>query len=405
MRDDLLTPPSARPRWGFIVTGAGFVALALIFNEWVLGPWMTVGGKVTNPASRLVVGAGDLLFLAVGITLLVRREKAPWRQMLLSAAATILAVVFAEGGLRAWFGLRSWLVPQDRRIARTIGWRPVANLSTETDWPGFGHVRYTTTRDGFRVYGDPQTTKRKLFVIGDSYTEAVTVSDGEAYYHRLGQARPDLEIFAIGGGGYGTLQEYMLLDEFIDEIRPDLVLVQLHPNDLINNSHALESRSPTDNNQMTRPYWEDGRVVSKFPENVAWGPLYNLVRHSYLLRLMNVNLVFLRSRSGGPIEQAFSREDPDVVRATQTTVELLARMRERARVPVAAFSARSETSYGFWSPSDVCRLAGVAFISGVGEAVDAAESAGERVTGQPIDPHWTASGHAIVARVLGAWLK
>ena len=312
--------PSPRP---FLITGLALIALALVANEWVLGHWLTEAGRVTNPGTRLVIGAFDLGALAAGLVLVVRRHRAPWREMLLMAGAVVVALGLLEAGLRAWFAVRTSMSPQEREIAATIGWRPIANASYETVVPGFGDVRYTTTRGGFRVFGDTGTSKPKLLVIGDSYTEAAMVSDGETYYQRLAAWRPDLEWFAIGGGGYGTLQEFMLLDEWVDTIRPSMVLVQLHPNNLINNSHALESRSTTNNNQMTRPYWDQGRVVSRFPENEAWGPLYNLVRHSYLLRLFNVNLHALRSRSADSAERTLTRDDPDVSRAIDTTVELL----------------------------------------------------------------------------------
>jgi hypothetical protein len=393
-----------RADWPFILVGVVFVAVALVANEWVLGAWLTVGGKVTNPASRLVLAFVDVACLAAGLTLIFKRRQAPWRQMLLSVATTMLALMAAEGGLRLLFAVRSWTSPPTRSIAGMIGWQPVANLSLEHDVPNFGRVRYSTTKGGFRVFGDPASRKFKLLVIGDSYTEASMVSDGETYYDRLRRARPDIEVFAIGGGGYGTLQEYMLLDQWVTEIRPDLVLVQMHPNDLVNNSHALESKSTTDNNQMTRPYWENGQAVLRFPENPAWGPLYNLVRHSYLLRLVNVNLVFLRAKRVGSIEQTARRDDPDVVQATATTVELLRMMQKRAGVPVAVFSVRPDDVFGFWSVGEVCRRAGIEFIPGVGEAVEAAHAAGERVSGLPVDAHWNGRGHEIGARVISAWL-
>jgi len=245
----------------------------------------------------------------------------------------------------------------------------------------------------------------KVLVLGDSFTEGENVSSGETYYEQLSRLRPDLEIFGIGGGGYGTLQEYLLLDEAVDEIKPAMVLVQMHPNDLINNSHALESRSTTDNNQLTRPYWENGRVVLKFPENPAWGPLYNLARHSYLLRLVNVNLVFLRARSVGSIEQTAMASDPDIAQSVSTTAELLRMMRTRARVPVVVFSVRPDHAFSFWSVSDVCRQAGVEFIPGVGETVEAAQAAGERVSGLPVDAHWNRRGHEIAADVINTWLQ
>ena len=391
-------------RGPFLLAGGALIIVALVANEWVLGRWLTEAGQLTNPASRLVLALFDVTMLAAGLVLLVRRERAPWREMLLAVAATLVAVLLAEAGLRTVFAVRGWISPRDRQIAKTIGWRPVANFSSDGDVPGFGRVRYSTTRDGFRVYGDPATSKPKILVIGDSYTEAAMVTDGETYYHRLARARPDLEFFAIGGGGYGTLQEYLLLDASVDTIKPDVVLLQMHPNDLVNNSHALESRSTTNNNQMNRPYWEHGRLVARFPENAAWGPLYNLVRHSYLLRFVNVNLHFMRSRVLDSAERTLTRDDADVVAATSVTIELLSMIKKRAGAPVAAFSARPDGLFSFWSESEVCRRAGIAFIPGVGEAVEAADEAGEHVTGRPVDAHWNSRGHEIAAEVLAAWL-
>lgn len=391
----------------FLIIGVVFLLVALVANEWVLGAWLTVGGRITNPASRIVLALFDIAALAVGLTFLVRRERAPWRQMLLSVIATLLTLVLAEGGLRILFAVRAWTSPQSRSTsgAGLIGWRPRSNHTVDRDVPPFGHVRYQTKQDGFRAYGDPASTKRKVFFVGDSFTEGEHLSTGETYYELLGQMRPDLELFAIGGGGYGTLQEYMLVDEFVDRIKPALVIVQMHPNDLINNSHALESRSTTDNNQLTRPYWENGTIVSKFPENPGWGPLYNLARHSYLLRLVNVNLTFLRAKSVGSVEQSARPDDPDVRQAVATTAELLRKIQQRAGVPVAVFSVRPDKVFDFWSVSDVCARAGVEFIPGVGEAVEAAQAAGEKVSGLPTDAHWTRRGNEIAATVIRDWMQ
>jgi hypothetical protein len=391
--------------WVFVAIGSVFVLSALVVNEWVLGPLLTHGGRVTNPTSRILLGIFDAAALGVGLLLLIRRERSPWRQMLLMSVALVFAVVLAEAVPRLWFGMSATFEPRDREIVKGIGWRPVENLSTDREVPGFGRVRYNTVKDGFRVFGDSGSSKPKVLAIGDSFTEAVMVNDGEAYYHHLAKVRPDLEWFAIGAGGYGTLQEYMLLDQVVDTVKPDLVLLQMHPNDLINNSHALESRSTTNSNQMTRPYWEQGRVVERFPENREWGALYRLVRHSYLLRLLNVNLLLFRSKSADSIERTLDVNDPDVINATEATVELLRMIRERSRVPVVAFAVRSEQYFAFWSRAEVCRRAGIRFIPGVGEAVDAAAERGEPVTGAPVDSHWNGRGHEMAARLIDAWLR
>ena len=46
-----------------------------------------------------------------------------------------------------------------------------------------------------------------------------------------------INFFVYGGGGYGSLQEYMIWDDYIDEIDPDIVIWQFCINDYWNNSY------------------------------------------------------------------------------------------------------------------------------------------------------------------------
>ena len=119
---------------------------------------------------------------------------------------------------------------------------------------------------------------------------------------------------------------------------------------------------------------------------------------------MNVNLTFLRARSVGSIEDG-TAADRTLRQAVSTTADLLRMMRTQAGVPVVVFSARPDHAFSFWSVSDVCSRAGVEFIPGVGEAVEAAHAAGERVSGLPVDAHWNRRGHEIAAGVINTWLE
>ena len=74
----------------------------------------------------------------------------------------------------------------------------------------------------------------------------------------------DVEVFMYAGPGYGTLQEYLALDRYLPEVRPDLVLVQLCRNDAVNNLWALERSSYLNNNLMVRPYLEGERIVGDY---------------------------------------------------------------------------------------------------------------------------------------------
>ena len=76
-------------------------------------------------------------------------------------------------------------------------------------------------------------------------------------------------MFAYGTGGYGTLQEYLVLDEVIDEIQPTMILWQFCTNDFINNDHDLEVASTLNNNGWIRPYWEKGQAQLRSPKRTG----------------------------------------------------------------------------------------------------------------------------------------
>ena len=106
------------------------------------------------------------------------------------------------------------------------------------------------------MFGKLSSAKPRVFVIGDSFTQATAASDQQTYYAVL-QRLLDVEVFAYGGGGYGSLQEFMILDRYLDLIKPSLILWQFCTNDFINNSPELETGSVINNNGIVRPYWVD----------------------------------------------------------------------------------------------------------------------------------------------------
>ena len=55
------------------------------------------------------------------------------------------------------------------------------------------------------------TTRPRLLVMGDSYTDGFEVPDDDLFSVRWQRARPDLEIDNAGVGGYSTVQELLLL--------------------------------------------------------------------------------------------------------------------------------------------------------------------------------------------------
>ncbi len=77
---------------------------------------------------------------------------------------------------------------------------------------------------GKMVFGNPRSEKLKILIIGDSYTHGLGVKRKEMYYTTL-KRELNAEIFAYSAIGYGTLQEGMVLDRYLEDIRPDLILL------------------------------------------------------------------------------------------------------------------------------------------------------------------------------------
>ena len=109
------------------------------------------------------------------------------------------------------------------RYDARFGWAPKRNFTyseLHADASGETYlVNLTTTEHGFRAWGKPNSAKIKILFIGDSYTGDPNVSDEDAYFEQV-KKRLDVEVFAVGAGGYGTLQEFMLLDDYVDMIDP-----------------------------------------------------------------------------------------------------------------------------------------------------------------------------------------
>ena len=96
--------------------------------------------------------------------------------------------------------------------------------------------------------------------------------------------RLNVEVFAYGGSGYGTLQESLVVDHYLPIVRPDLVLLQVSYNDFINNSFELERASYYNNNFLLRPYLEGDRIRRRFPSRLGGAAGYSRLAYCGCVR-------------------------------------------------------------------------------------------------------------------------
>ncbi|MBU1905513.1 MAG: SGNH/GDSL hydrolase family protein [Candidatus Omnitrophica bacterium] len=78
----------------------------------------------------------------------------------------------------------------------------------------------------------------RILVLGDSFTEGLHVDEGKNFCERLeyllnkDQIIRDFEVINAGMSGYSPIAEYLFLKRELLKLKPDLIILQLFPNDV-----------------------------------------------------------------------------------------------------------------------------------------------------------------------------
>lgn len=227
------------------------------------------------------------------------------------------------------------------------------------------------------------------------------MSDVDAYFGRVSELL-DAEVFAIGGGGYGTLQELMVLRKYVDIIDPDYFVLQFCTNDFSNNSLELEAPSIVRNQNNMRPYLSKDQVVYRLSQ---WHWYRFLYKHSHLFRFLDRKLqVHQYNLYGGyipPTEINEERTKTDTLNAEQITGQLLKLMAgtvpKKTQLLTFTCSTRNQADTERWRR--VSEHAGFVAMPAVSASVEEAEDGGEVVRAGD-GSHWGPQGHRIAGETL-----
>jgi lysophospholipase L1-like esterase len=180
------------------------------------------------------------------------------------------------------------------RYDAELGWRPRANASSV--YRGAQTVSITTNSVGLRDIEHDNSPRQTVLFLGDSFTWGYDVEADQRFTEHLRDMFPKTRIVNAGVVGYGTDQEYLLLNEIWSTFEPDIVvLIFCVDNDRKDN--ATNASSPG----YYKPYIEQsaddswhfaGQPVPKsrhvyFIENP-------LVRNSWVARAAVTAYIYLR---------------------------------------------------------------------------------------------------------------
>jgi len=171
-----------------------------------------------------------------------------------AAASALAAALLFEVILRAvGFSAPAWYRPDP-----ALGWALRPGVEGRFNREGNAYVRINSAglRDREHAIEKPANAYR-IAVLGDSYAEAMQVERADAFWSLLEgelerceyQPGKRIEMINFGVSGFGTAQEYVMLEAVAMRYRPDLVLLQfMNGNDVSDNSSAL-------NAEKLRPYF------------------------------------------------------------------------------------------------------------------------------------------------------
>ncbi len=322
-------------------------------------------------------------------------------KVLLILSSLIATMFIGEVFVRLYIHIKPIPTYGDKKF----GWRATDNFYRDSilkDAEGKEYRAKVTTDDhGFRLFGNLQSKKVKVLVIGDSFTFAVDVSNDKTYYSLLAKKSKDMEFFAYGVSGYSTLQEFMVLDKYIDLIKPNIVILQLCTNDIFDNCYELEKISAY-NIRRDRPYMDlQGNISYKNPGDWPYA-VSMFFPHSLLVRFIATRTRTLLHRIIGPddvIEMEIERDGgrlQQFLNSLTITKKIMNKIRDRASNSlIITFCADDKAPY--YSELEQCALsAHFVLIHGIAATLKDYEQHGFTVKAAD-KYHWNELGHKIVA--------
>jgi lysophospholipase L1-like esterase len=295
-----------------------------------------------------------------------------------------------------------------------LGWSGKPNLRLRFRRPEFNAL-VQHDAEGWRQPEPPRPSAptSNILVLGDSFTWGWGVSQGQVFTDLLQAALPaTVAVYNRGVPGFGTAQEYLVLQRELAARTYDAVVLMFCINDLSDNLSSRQGR---------RPYFElvDGTLR---PRNQPARPVINPVgqflrEHSRAYAYAQFQVELLKRRfSGEANDEREYRTAPAVdfrdVPGYAVTARLLGEMQRLSRQHGARFllvyiphggEIEIDTPFPYVRSihemvNDIARRDGIPLLD-LSLPFHQHAKAGERLS-YAIDGHWSPAGHRVAAAAL-----
>ena len=167
------------------------------------------------------------------------------------------------------------LKPNYIKLDPILGWKLKNNFThtyqQKNYYKEIYNVNFSTDYLGMRTYStrNNSISNANIFVFGDSFTTDPYASNDEMWYSHMARSikkkfNNNINIYAVGAGGYGTLQSYLnlkILKEKFNFNKIDLFIYQFCNNDFHNNFLEIEKKLYNYNQYSRRPFLVNSKIV------------------------------------------------------------------------------------------------------------------------------------------------
>ena len=334
------------------------------------------------------------------------RQKIGRKERILLLFSLVISATILDTSLRLALGS----IYQATEFGWRIGSDDVTQQTVEDTLGDYRTVTVQYFEHDFKRWPNLHEESKTVLIIGDSFTHMYWVSNGEEWYAFLEKEFTDTEFVVFGGGGYGPLQEFLVLDKYIDEIKPDTIIWQFcDNNDYSDSFYELDKETYPHNNFVVRPYLENGEINYKLPLPFAF-----LRRVSFVAdRLLAAYDRHIRQelKSESPEQKQVRRRkqwlDEQEMQtlfneAFEKTLQIMTKVRRRVKAtPIFLFNACGPISE---HERRICELANLLCIEGLSEHVSQIEGYGGQLR-IINDGHWNKEGNEVVGKWLVEFFK
>ncbi|MEP0262734.1 hypothetical protein [Dokdonia sp.] len=115
------------------------------------------------------------------------------------------------------------------RFEENLGWEFIPDKDVQIVYDeGINHVM-KVNKEGYRdTPFEEKKEDSKIMILGDSFVSNISVKDEEVFTRVMEDQLSNTSVYNLGVNGYGQVQEYMILKEWLPKIQPDLVMVLIY---------------------------------------------------------------------------------------------------------------------------------------------------------------------------------